>query len=420
MEKLIVENFLSIERAELEIGRFTVIIGPQASGKSVLAKLVYFFRDFLSFGILESLEEGLDKSGLSKSLISGFERFFQRSSWSRQAVDIRYQAGSVQINLRHLPGKTRGGAVQISYSDELRRFYRIFSKEYGATVVGKPAMSTFTGGYYEHLFSMTEGDGFQAAPQMDVLIPASRSFFALVEQNVFGLLERGITADAAFVSFGRAYERVKQAYGRSSEKLSNDLEIDDRKAIDTLTQQVLSGSYLREKQQDWLVMGDRRVRVAQASSGQQEALPMLLVLTSPSQSDQVSNFLIEEPEAHLFPTAQKQMVNLFSILYQYDHSFLLTTHSPYILTAINDSILAAEVLEKYPEKAANVSQILGNARPIAFNDVRAYTITDGRLESIMDDENQLIGTNIIDAVSDDFQEIFNGLLDLKYADDSNA
>ncbi|GFE67559.1 hypothetical protein [Chroococcus sp. FPU101] len=46
MEKLIVTNFLNIKHIELEIGKINIPIGPQAQGKSVVAKLVYFFKSF--------------------------------------------------------------------------------------------------------------------------------------------------------------------------------------------------------------------------------------------------------------------------------------------------------------------------------------------------------------------------------------
>ncbi|MDX1941769.1 MAG: AAA family ATPase, partial [Saprospiraceae bacterium] len=49
-EKLIVKNFGPIKEAEIELGKVTVFIGEQASGKSVLAKLVSLFQsaEFLS------------------------------------------------------------------------------------------------------------------------------------------------------------------------------------------------------------------------------------------------------------------------------------------------------------------------------------------------------------------------------------
>lgn len=44
MEKIIIKNFGPIEDAEIEIRKVLVLIGEQASGKSTIAKLVYFFK----------------------------------------------------------------------------------------------------------------------------------------------------------------------------------------------------------------------------------------------------------------------------------------------------------------------------------------------------------------------------------------
>jgi energy-coupling factor transporter ATP-binding protein EcfA2 len=44
MQKIIVKNFRQITSAEIEIKAFLVLIGEQASGKSTLAKLIYFFK----------------------------------------------------------------------------------------------------------------------------------------------------------------------------------------------------------------------------------------------------------------------------------------------------------------------------------------------------------------------------------------
>ena len=48
MENLQVRNFLVIKSADFEVGQINLIIGSQANGKSVLAKLLYYFRDFLN------------------------------------------------------------------------------------------------------------------------------------------------------------------------------------------------------------------------------------------------------------------------------------------------------------------------------------------------------------------------------------
>jgi len=42
MQRLIIKNFGSIKDLDMEIKDFMVFIGPQASGKSTIAKAVYF------------------------------------------------------------------------------------------------------------------------------------------------------------------------------------------------------------------------------------------------------------------------------------------------------------------------------------------------------------------------------------------
>jgi predicted ATPase len=44
MAKIVIEDFGPLAKVELEIQDFMLFIGPQASGKSTLAKLIYFFK----------------------------------------------------------------------------------------------------------------------------------------------------------------------------------------------------------------------------------------------------------------------------------------------------------------------------------------------------------------------------------------
>ena len=47
MQKLIIRNFGPLENVELEVKDFMVFIGPQATGKSTIAKLVYYFKNLI-------------------------------------------------------------------------------------------------------------------------------------------------------------------------------------------------------------------------------------------------------------------------------------------------------------------------------------------------------------------------------------
>ena len=49
MQKIIIKNFGPVEDAEIEIKKVLVLIGEQASGKSTIAKLIYFFKGVPSY-----------------------------------------------------------------------------------------------------------------------------------------------------------------------------------------------------------------------------------------------------------------------------------------------------------------------------------------------------------------------------------
>lgn len=179
---------------------------------------------------------------------------------------------------------------------------------------------------------------------------------------------------------------------------------------------VIHGKYFFEGDTEYIISEHGKVKIQDASSGQQESLPLLIVLTSLF-SDFFQNekflLLIEELEAHLFPFAQKDLIHLLSLIHHHrNDDIFITTHSPYILSALNNLVTAAEAdNEQNHEK---VLEILGDACPVKYADVAAYNVENGTATSIMNDEDKLIGTNIIDEVSDVVAEQFDKLLDLLY------
>jgi len=121
---------------------------------------------------------------------------------------------------------------------------------------------------------------------------------------------------------------------------------------------------------------------------------------------------IEEPEAHLFPVSQKHIVSLFGLVYNStQHGYVTITHSPYIFTTINNMILAKDVATQYGEDS--LQGIMKSHFTIAYGDVRAYTMEDGVLVSILNDDYRLIGENVIDSVSDKFATNFDALVNLQ-------
>jgi len=100
-----------------------------------------------------------------------------------------------------------------------------------------------------------------------------------------------------------------------------------------------------------------------------------------------TNLYIEEPEQNLFPEAQETLLYwmLKHIQHEkHDNSLFITTHSPYILFALNNCLLGGLVGDK-------LSQQNRNSREgwIAPKDVAVYEIHDGELKSIQDEDGLL-------------------------------
>lgn len=89
MQKIIIKNFRQISYAEIEIKDFLFLIGEQASGKSTIAKLIYFFKSLKQdyFNLLydaknRSLSNNIVKYGCCCSDFTiGEKKSFARSSF---------------------------------------------------------------------------------------------------------------------------------------------------------------------------------------------------------------------------------------------------------------------------------------------------------------------------------------------------
>ena len=49
MEKLIIKNFGSIKKAEIDFNKINIFIGEQATGKSLIAKVLFFCKNFFVY-----------------------------------------------------------------------------------------------------------------------------------------------------------------------------------------------------------------------------------------------------------------------------------------------------------------------------------------------------------------------------------
>jgi predicted ATPase len=432
MEYIEIKGFLTVEYAHFEIKKINILIGAQAQGKSVIAKLVYFFKNFFSDIFVKSIEKFETKREIEKKCLIQFEQIFPRYSWIAQEFFISYKNGDYEVSITRARVDNKY-ALKFNYGKKLADLHKEFKNCYKLdldkfstwleqdTENKTPKRDII---FYDFFSKKKDDSVFGNIFKKSIFIPASRSFFANLQKNVFSFLANDIDIDHLIKEFGSLYEQSKRLHrGNFFHHNDSTIEVAIRK-VDQLAKDIVIGEYIYVKEQDWILNQGKRTNLANASSGQQESLPMLLILKSFPflyGKESLSTFFIEEPEAHLFPLSQKQIISLIATLHNtFDYSYFITTHSPYILTAINNLVVGKDAYDKANgnvEKLKRLEKVFAFDELISLEDVSAYTLNKGKLESIIDRENRLIGANLLDAVSDEFDNAFGVAAEILYGAD---
>ncbi len=415
-EKLIIKNFLAIEHAEVDIKRFNVIIGPQAKGKSVIAKVLYFFRTAMEF-YLVSFDKFYDEQAIIDELINKFREWFPYYTWKEKRFNLNYIIGSHMLSLSNEIDSLNNHVLVMSFPDKFTTIRDTILDEKKSDSL---LMETSLSSALKKSYLSVEFARELRLPSMETTyIPASRSFLSFLQNNMFSFIRGKNKVDPFLIEFGSIYETARREYESLGTVLDLFLELDvgtiDK--IKKIIEEIVQGRYVFEDRKDWIISSNniQKTELSYSSSGQQEAIPMLIVLAYFMYIKDGQNYhnlcLLEEPEAHLFPQSQNQVISMLSLLYdELKTNFFITTHSPYILSAINNLILAGDTINAGKMTREEFEKINGPSAPINLDDVAAYTIVDGKTESIVDYDYRLIGGDILDSVSDHFSNVMNELL----------
>lgn len=419
MERLVIKNFAGFKSLDFVPRQITVLIGPQASGKSVLAKLTYFFRSMWAMTLSPFGGNSGDLAERTEQIKSTFRRYFPPEAWGSQVFSMQYEVSGHKFTIRRSPSKGRPSDGLIV---KLPKIIETLSLRQLAVVdneKGKPSKRPMP--RYRRLGNAWRDTQVELERKIkrdyfsdQLFIPAARAFFSNVEDNVFSFIARSEKMLDPFIArFGEFYSYVKMdaQHGEGA------------KSHVTFIEKMLGGELRAEKDSEFLECSDgRRIPVGNLSSGQQELLPLLMGLGAQDYflESPVRNALyIEEPEAHLFPEYQRTVLDYIVSRVNDTGQFtslLLTTHSPYVLSQLNNLIFAHQLGSNSSCKdcAKAVESIVPRALWVGAGAVGAYALGDGTCKSIIDDETKLVNASYIDNVSTDIGHTFDKLLEVSY------
>jgi hypothetical protein len=461
MQKIYIKNFGAIKEAEIDIKNLLVLIGEQASGKSTVAKLIYFFKslrdDLFNQLYTDTLKLYFDPvSDLIFPIRQKFYDFFG-STFHLPDFEIRFYYSEEKDKYIRLSLDNRKKLVPYFSSNFLSNSFKTsvghvkkLLQEYNSTDIQQHLANEQNKFKVAQKLSLLINELFECNLNNQLYIIEGRnstiSYSSLFENYFFAdlqsrLLEQSkLTEDSRLaknadektmneilmLDFVKRVTKIKDIFkkfgnfeGLIESYLDNDEDKEKLKLIEFKIEEILKGKYIIDNWGEKIVVNKETgeyVYLSNASSGQKESIRILQDIFLVILENQKVLRIIEEPEAHLFPVAQKQTVELLLLMLNYNpaNQLIITTHSPYILTVINNLLFAKRVVDKNPDVQKEVEEIIPHQFHFDSNLFSAYSIGNTLIgevycENIFNEKTGLIKQSYLDTVSDMLSSDFDNL-----------
>ena len=408
MKRLVIRNVGPIKSVDISLNKVNVFIGPQGCGKSTIAKIV----SFCSW--MEKMNDATYRA-VADGLVTRLCSFHHMKEYFSEKSTILYVGDNIAFVYNWkgtipLPKKFIEGNSEHFHDKEY-----VF---YSSDKVVNPKVS---------------------------YIPAERNFVSAVPS-----LKKYSENDDNLQSFVNDWFDAKLHYTKDHPM--------------PVTHLGLKYYYNKGIDRDFLVIGNKvNIPLTSASSGFQSIVPLAVMVKwlssgiyeenkpfSPEENQRVrdilshlsgstneneaelidrlrgfiqgrvyshTQFVIEEPEQNLFPKTQMDLLyHLISeINHGRNHKLVITTHSPYILYALNNCLLAYLVKDSLDDETAMAVECVQYA--INPSDVSVWSIKDGCLRNdkgephkTIQDARGLIRKNYFNDVMKTVMGDFNTLL----------
>lgn len=446
-----VKNFGPIKDAKLDLRNVNVLIGPQASGKSTLAKLFAICKSpVMYFELKKPDDESLfttlkidipPRIDITKPSFSKFMEtldFFSLTGFYKENSEISYVSSTHSVSVKN-------GELEFYDNlkiDDLFEFNEnqdkanivIFAKELenkSAYIRNKCIVRLYMDEFFD--LSRSKKDVFR---EFDLFVDRVQDNEIYNEKNIPVIVQSAadlralvLNKDATYIPAERTIVNlIKQAslnFQRSKIPIAGHL-LDYAAKYESATFSVKkfdlnfiskNAEYRYENGEDRIYFSDgNSIRLTDSASGFQSVVPMLLPLVhfQDEQIDNSSAYVIEEPETNLFPGAQYEVLKYIQKGRKNDFGMIdkgamhiYTTHSPFILSSLNNMLFGFKKGNKAPDSVRKkIDKVIPEENWINPDDFAAYEIKNGKAKSIFSRKTGLINETVIDVVSEDIMNDF--------------
>lgn len=359
----------------------------------------------------ESIVEGVSLDDFRKQVKREFKAWFPLEGWGPKKFSIQFTMGKFTASfLRTEYMDSIGDDFRITLSQDFNEAYGEAHSAVKKLREGRPEIESWRA--HSTAYDIIEKPFSNGESFRQWYIPAGRSFFTTLGKASTAF-QSGLL-DPLTARFGSLFTSLleQRSFARR-ERTKEILEFEE------ISLHLLGGRIKTSRNEISFETSDgRELPLRFLSSGIQELVPLMLTLSwflyvSEHTKTAGWTLYIEEPEAHLFPETQNQLIRTFALLSSNPSSWVITTHSPYILTAFNNLILAGQLGKDKPKLKDEIARIVPEKYWIDSGGFKAYCIHDGILRPIIS-ESGLIDGEYLDGVSDSIGNEFDALLKLEY------
>lgn len=432
MAKIVIDHLASIHHIEMEINRMNIFIGEQATGKSTLCKAVYYFRNlkevlldyYYMIGQDGSTDKGLIKE-LNTRLKDSFVSLFGYSWQLPEDLSMEYyytDSCSMKVNLV----KKKKKYISIKFGEgllrELRNLddYAINFNHSITAIHGRSILPMLENKkFYEYLEK--EISRILHDDMTTYYIPAGRGLLSLLCNQKTYLNYREL--DPINRKFMQTIETLQPKFADGTGRVHSYYPIDERKFdVGRMSNDIIQGmkgEYFYQNGREFLQIAkeEEKVAINFTSSGQQEILWLYNQLYALMLKDEKAFVIIEEPEAHLYPILQKNIVDfIVKYLNITGGSVIVTTHSPYILTEMNNLEIIGRLREKNRLKK-ELEKMVGKWLYVSPKDLNAYKMSNSskgtEIQSLIHEDTGELLAEEIDDISEEINHIYSELFYLE-------
>ncbi|EKJ5635709.1 ATP-binding protein [Campylobacter coli] len=405
MQKIIIKNLGPIQEAEIILKPFVVFIGKSGSGKSVILRTISMLKWLYKHEWMQSFYEPKLLNSISQEKFNEYLKESMLDTYIDKRTEIAFIDDKTPV-------------IEIKNKEII--IHQIKNKN----PIGKIVFINDTRNFLPELFTLPQQRKIKLSYHTDDMIANFiesinnlKNFKLNTMENITLMSE----TEADFNKYYLKYNDIKIPFEQSSsgEKSASILEIIcSYFAHDYDIKQKSIKKIILEDIANKFIMNKKNFK-EQYHSIEKEVLKKIdsLNFLFSQKNKPTLDIFIEEPESNLFPINQMNMAYYLTSLRNAKNNpnIMFSTHSPYILTSLNNILYASMIKQKLQDDKKNdIYKIIDKKNIIDHKDLAAYRLENGKAKLIIYKETNLIDAEYIDTVSSEIMADFHKLSELDY------